>query len=54
MKDWRKADRLFGLRVYWLGPTCRGFHLWPRIYPGVNGVATSLLCWLWWSWEVAP
>lgn len=34
--------------------TCRGFHLWPRVYPGVNGCTTNLVVWLWWSWEVQP
>lgn len=35
--------------------TCRGFHPWPVVYPGVNGnVTTELVVWLWWSWEVKP
>jgi len=38
--------------MFFCGRSCRGFHLWPVWYPGVNGVTTRLLCWLWWSWVV--
>lgn len=31
--------------------TGRGFHLTPRIYPGINGCTTKLLVWLWWGVE---
>ncbi len=42
------------MKVEFLGRTCRGGHILPRIYPGIPPARTRLLVFLWWSWVLIP
>jgi len=42
------------MKVEFLGRTCRGWHILPRIYPSIPPVRTRLLVFLWWSWVLIP
>lgn len=47
--------------VFWMR-SGRGFHWWPRCYPGIPEAQyrsvclgkrpTDLICFLWWAWEI--